>query len=205
MEAFPELAEKGAYSADEIYTREDIKQVIQYANEVSSTSNPHAARTQELTALGIPELSERHRRSDGMKELQITSSPLLIYLTNQEMDSPGHTTAISAAHPEHIACAAKSPWSKYASEPPAGQLRIASPSTVSFARTMFSSVAATLPGTMMSSGGDEVNLPCWEEDEQTIADLAARNISIADALNEFVQTVQGVITGHGKIPFIKSG
>ncbi|KAH9885996.1 N-acetylhexosaminidase [Cubamyces lactineus] len=161
VEAFPELAEKGAYSTDEVYTREDIKQIIQYANE---------------------------RGIDVV----------------MEMDSPGHTTAISAAHPEHIACAAKSPWSKYASEPPAGQLRIASPSTLSFARAMFDSVAATLPGTMMSSGGDEVNLPCWEEDEQTMADLAARNISIADALNEFVQTVQGVITDHGKVPFIKS-
>ncbi|KAI0324943.1 N-acetylhexosaminidase [Cubamyces sp. BRFM 1775] len=161
VEAFPELAEKGAYSTDEIYMREDIKQIVQYANE---------------------------RGIDVV----------------MEMDSPGHTTAISAAHPEHIACAAKSPWSKYASEPPAGQLRIASPSTLSFARTMFSSVAATLPGTMMSSGGDEVNLPCWEEDEETMADLAARNISIADALNEFVQTVQGVITEHGKTPFIKS-
>lgn len=58
---------------------------------------------------------------------------------------------------------------------------------------------------MMSSGGDEVNLPCWEEDEDTQHDLAERNITIADALNEFVQTVQGVIRAHGKTPFIKSG
>ncbi len=121
------------------------------------------------------------------------------------MDSPGHTNAISAAHPEHIACAAKSPWSTYASEPPAGQLRIASPATLAFARKMFASVAATLLGTMMSSGGDEVNLPCWGEDAETMADLARRNITIADALNEFVQTVQGVIKEHGKTPFIKSG
>ncbi|KAI9062158.1 glycoside hydrolase family 20 protein [Trametes sanguinea] len=158
---FPELSNKGAYSTEEIYTREDVKNIIAYANE---------------------------RGIDVIMEL----------------DSPGHTTAISAAHPEHIACAAKSPWSKYASEPPAGQLRIASPSTLSFARTLFSSVAAVLPGTMMSSGGDEVNLPCWEEDEETMADLAQRNITIADALNEFVQTVQGVIKGYGKTPFIKS-
>ncbi|CDO76788.1 Glycoside Hydrolase Family 20 protein [Trametes cinnabarina] len=159
--AFPELSEKGAYSAEEVYTRTDVQRIVKYANE---------------------------RGIDVVMEL----------------DSPGHTTAISAAHPEHVACAAKSPWSKYASEPPAGQLRIASRSTLSFARTLFSSVAAALPGTMMSSGGDEVNLPCWEEDEETVADLARRNITIADALNEFVQTVQGVIKEHGKTPFIKS-
>lgn len=58
---------------------------------------------------------------------------------------------------------------------------------------------------MMSSGGDEVNLPCWEEDEETQSDLAQRNITIADALNQFVGTVQGVIAAHGKVPLIKSG
>ena len=62
-----------------------------------------------------------------------------------------------------------------------------------------------MPSTMMSSGGDEVNLPCWEDDEETQADLARRNITIATALNEFIEAVQGVITSHGKTPFIKSG
>ncbi|RDX42542.1 N-acetylhexosaminidase [Lentinus brumalis] len=159
--AFPELSEKGAYSASEIYTQDDVRRIVQYANE---------------------------RGIDVVMEL----------------DSPGHTTAIGAAHPELIACASKSPWSKYASEPPAGQLRIASPNTLAFAKTFFDSVASALPGTMMSSGGDEVNLPCWEEDEETQADLTQRNMTIADALNQFVGTVQGVIAAHGKTPFIKS-
>ena len=57
----------------------------------------------------------------------------------------------------------------------------------------------------MSSGGDEVNLPCWEDDAETQADLARRNMTITDALNEFIETVQGVIKAHGKTPFIKSG
>ncbi|KAI0816052.1 N-acetylhexosaminidase [Trametes gibbosa] len=161
VDAFPQLSAKGAYSPEEVYSRDDVRHIIQYANE---------------------------RGIDVVMEL----------------DSPGHTTAISAAFPEHIACPAKSPWSKYASEPPAGQLRIASSSTLEFARTMFSAIADTLPGTMMSSGGDEVNLLCWEEDEQTMSDLVTRNITIEDALNEFVQTVQDVIIQHGKTPFIKS-
>ena len=41
--------------------------------------------------------------------------------------------------------------------------------------------------------------------KETQADLVQRNITIAEALNEFVQTVQGVIQAHGKTPFIKSG
>ena len=62
-----------------------------------------------------------------------------------------------------------------------------------------------LPGTMMSSGGDEVNLPCWNDDEETVRDLSDRNITIADAFNHFIQEVQGVLHDHGKTPFIKSG
>ena len=48
-------------------------------------------------------------------------------------------------------------------------------------------------------------MPCWEEDAETEADLAQRNITIVEALNEFVEAVQGVIVSHGKTPFIKSG
>ena len=124
---------------------------------------------------------------------------------SQELDSPGHTTGIAFAHPEHIACANKSPWATYANEPPAGQLRIVSNATLAFARQLFDSVAGMLAGTMMSSGGDEVNLPCWNDDEETARDLSDRNMTIADALNQFIQEVQGVLHDHGKTPFIKSG
>ena len=34
VDALPELAEKGGYSLDEIYTHDDIQQVVHYANEV---------------------------------------------------------------------------------------------------------------------------------------------------------------------------
>lgn len=31
-----------------------------------------------------------------------------------EIDTPGHTAAISYSHPEHIACAQATPWSQFA-------------------------------------------------------------------------------------------
>lgn len=127
------------------------------------------------------------------------------HVFRQELDSPGHTTGIASAHPEHIACPNKSPWSKYANEPPAGQLRIASEGTIDFSKQLFDAIARNLKGTMMSSGGDEVNLPCWEEDQVTVQDLARRNMSIAQALDAFVVDIQGVIKQHNKVPFIKSG
>ncbi len=38
VERFPELAQKGAYSEDEIYSTDDVKQIISYANSVSRFS-----------------------------------------------------------------------------------------------------------------------------------------------------------------------
>ena len=108
-------------------------------------------------------------------------------------------------YPEHVACANKSPWSKYASEPPAGQLRIASKETVGFVKAIFDGVGKRVNGRMMSSGGDEVNLACWEEDEETMEELKRRNMTIGEALNGFVEEVQSVMEKNGKTPFIKSG
>ena len=122
-----------------------------------------------------------------------------------ELDTPGHTTAVGFAHPEHVACPNKSPWSKYANEPPAGQLRIASNATKEFTKQLFQSVLSMMTSPLMSTGGDEVNLPCWEEDMETITDLNERNITIADALDEFVVAIQSILKENGKTPFIKSG
>lgn len=44
-----------------------------------------------------------------------------------EIDTPGHSSVISKAFPEHIAYAEAPPWEIFAAEPPAGQLRLASP------------------------------------------------------------------------------
>ena len=40
-----------------------------------------------------------------------------------EIDKPGHTTSVAESHPELIACREAEPWTMYANEPPAGQLR----------------------------------------------------------------------------------
>lgn len=77
--------------------------------------------------------------------------------------------------------------------------------TVEFSKQLFQSAIDLLDGTMMSSGGDEVNLPCWEEDEETMQALAESNTTIAQALDSFIQEVQGVMKKNGKMPFIKSG
>lgn len=76
---------------------------------------------------------------------------------SQEIDSPGHTAIIAASHPEFVACNQASPWSTFANEPPAGQLRLASPATVNFTADLFTAAAKVLPSKYFSTGGDELN------------------------------------------------
>ncbi|KAL4249769.1 Beta-hexosaminidase [Abortiporus biennis] len=195
------------YSVDDILRTVDamswVKMSILYWHVADSQSFPlDVPGFPELATQGAYSTSEIYSQSDVKKIVQFANERGIDVV--MELDSPGHTTAIGFAHPEHIACPAKSPWQTYANEPPAGQLRIASPDTLNFSKVLFQSVAQMLPGTMMSSGGDEVNLPCWEDDEETQADLTKRNITIADALNQFIVEIQGVLANAKKMPFIKS-
>lgn len=41
LSVFPELAEHGAYSADEIYSEADVRHIVQYAGEVSPSVFPN--------------------------------------------------------------------------------------------------------------------------------------------------------------------
>ncbi|OBZ65102.1 Beta-hexosaminidase 2 [Grifola frondosa] len=141
-----------------------------------------------LEVIAFPELSAKGAYSPDEVYTEADVQQIVAYANEHgidvimELDSPGHTTAIAAGHPEHVACANKSPWAAYASEPPAGKL----------------------PGTMASAGGDEVNLLCWAEDSKTQADLAKFGGTIEQALDGFVRAIQGVIKDLSKVPFIKS-
>jgi len=156
----------------------------------------------ELASKGAYSSSETYSASDVKNIVQYANERGIDVV--MELDTPGHTTGIAFAHPEHIACANKSPWAQYASEPPAGQLRIASNVTVDFVKQLFESTLTLLTSPLMSTGGDEVNLPCWEDDEQTSQDLMQTNTTIAQALDGFIQQIQSVLVSHSKTPLIKS-
>jgi hexosaminidase len=72
----------------------------------------------------------------------------------------GHTSVISKAFPEHIACAEATPWASFANEPPAGQLRLASEATVKFTAGMLKAAAGLFQSQFFSTGGDEINAKC---------------------------------------------
>ncbi|KIM78411.1 glycoside hydrolase family 20 protein [Piloderma croceum F 1598] len=159
---FEELSQKGAYSANEIYSTSDVQDIVEYAG-----------------ARGIDVLIE--------------------------IDTPGHTAAISASHPEHIACNDALPWGDFAAEPPAGQLRLASPSTTKFTASLLSAVARALPSRLFSTGGDELNENCYAKDPQTQADLNSSGRTLEQALDVFTQATHGAIAAEGKTPVVWEG
>ncbi|KAI0823997.1 N-acetylhexosaminidase [Trametes gibbosa] len=119
-----------------------------------------------------------------------------------EIDTPGHTAIISAAHPEHIACAQESPWTTFANEPPAGQLRIASPATTNFTAGLLSAVARMFPSSLLSTGGDELNTECYVQDAETQADLKASGQTLEQALDVFTRATHAAIRAEGKTPAV---
>jgi hexosaminidase len=121
----------------------------------------------------------------------------------QEIDTPGHTSAISKSHPDYIACAEASPWSTYANEPPSGQLRLASPATINFTVGLLSAIAELFPSTLFSTGGDEINVRCYQDDAQTQHDLDGRTLE--QALDAFVQATHGALKNLKKTPVVWEG
>ncbi|KAJ7062316.1 N-acetylhexosaminidase [Mycena amicta] len=156
---FPEIAQKGAYSATEVYSPSDVQDIVSYA----------AAR-------GIDVL--------------------------MEIDTPGHTAIIATSHPEHIACSLASPWTTFANEPPAGQLRLATPATVNFTAGLINAAAKVLPGKYFSTGGDELNTACYSQDAQTQSDLKKSGQTLEQALNSFTQATHGALAKLGKSPVV---
>lgn len=115
-----------------------------------------------------------------------------------EIDTPGHTSVISKAFPEHIACAEATPWSLFANEPPAGQLRLASPSTISFTANLISAAASMFPSKFFSTGGDEINPNCYAKDASTQNDLSSQGKTFEEALDTFTQATHASVHAAGK-------
>ncbi|GLB38605.1 putative beta-acetyl hexosaminidase like [Lyophyllum shimeji] len=152
---YTELSQKGAYSAAQVYTPADVKDIVQYA----------AARGIDVMA---------------------------------EIDTPGHTSIIAKAHPEHIACFEASPWTQFANEPPAGQLRLASSATTNFTTGLLKAAASMFQSKLFSTGGDELNANCYAKDNATQADLAAQQKTLEQALDTFTQATHAGLREVGK-------
>ncbi|KAH8930459.1 glycoside hydrolase family 20 protein [Atractiella rhizophila] len=118
-----------------------------------------------------------------------------------EVDSPGHMSAVGKAFPELGACIEASPWGTYAAEPPSGQVRLTDDG-VEFVAGLFDELTSLTPGHYFSTGGDEVNLNCYNNDGPTQDLLAAKNWTIEDAVTNFVVKTHQSLAKNGKVPAV---
>jgi len=71
-----------------------------------------------------------------------------------------------------------------------------------FAASLIGSVAKTLPSTLFSTGGDEVNTYCYDTDYETQQELNSTGMTLNDALNVFTAATHGALAGLGKTPIV---
>ncbi|KAJ3988339.1 N-acetylhexosaminidase [Lentinula detonsa] len=114
-----------------------------------------------------------------------------------EIDTPGHTAIIGASHPDYVACYL-SDWITFAGEPPAGQLRLADATVANFTAEVLAAVAKSLPSTMFSTGGDELDTACYSADEPTQMILNETGRTLFEALDDFTATTHGALHTLGK-------
>ncbi|CAG8638579.1 14567_t:CDS:2, partial [Cetraspora pellucida] len=112
-----------------------------------------------------------------------------------EFDMPGHTHAIAASMPEIMTCIDMYPdWDQYSSDPPSGQLNPAIPETYTFLNELVPEIASYFTDKFYHTGGDEVNLNCWES-------LTQQNDHTKESLlDKFVTSLYSIIANEGKTP-----
>ncbi|RDB19005.1 Beta-hexosaminidase 2 [Hypsizygus marmoreus] len=189
----------------------DIKRTLDAMSWVKmSTFHWHAVDSQSfpLDILGFRELASKGAYSQSEIYTTADIQDIVSYAGARgidvlvELDTPGHTASISSSHPEHIACPLSTPWPSFAAEPPSGQLRLASAATTTFTSSFIRALASTLPSTLFSTGGDEVNLNCYAKDAQTQMDLKASGKTLEQALSAFVGAVHKALGEVGKTPVV---
>jgi Glycosyl hydrolase family 20, catalytic domain len=70
-------------------------------------------------------------------------------------------------------------------EPPQGQLRFAVPVTQNFTVSVLKSFSSMFRSKLFSTGGDEINLLCYDKDAPTQAALKSAHLTFEQALHNF--------------------
>ncbi|KAG1749468.1 glycoside hydrolase family 20 protein [Suillus lakei] len=158
------------------------------------------AQYPELAINGAYSPQEVYTASDVQYIVQYAASRGIDVM--MEIDTPGHTAIIGATYPEYVACFDARPWSDFANEPPAGQLRFALPEVVNFTASLLTNVAKTLPSYYFSTGGDELNTNCYADDYLTQQQLNSTGMTLNGALDTFTQITHGALIAEGKTPVV---
>ncbi|ORY69311.1 glycoside hydrolase family 20 protein [Leucosporidium creatinivorum] len=151
----------------------------------------------ELSQHGAYSSSQTYSRSDITFIREYAGSLGITILL--EIDIPGHTASIGESHPEYIACRGKDDkWERFAVEPPTGQLKLGDPATQAFAEELVKSASDMMSSPYFSTGGDEINDACYEQDLTTTSALLNGNATLDELLSTFVEGVHHRLRAAGK-------
>ncbi|KAF5357273.1 hypothetical protein D9757_013008 [Collybiopsis confluens] len=184
----------------------DIKRTLDAMYLVkSNTFHWHITDSQSwpIQILEFPELARAGAYSTNQSYTPNDIQDVVTYAAERgidvlmEIDTPGHTSIVGASHPEYVACFL-SDWITFAGEPPAGQLRITNMTVANFTANVLGAIAKTLPSTLFSTGGDELDMPCYAADEATQKTLKETGKTLFDALDDFTATTHGALHALGK-------
>ncbi|KAL8816935.1 MAG: hypothetical protein Q9191_008240, partial [Dirinaria sp. TL-2023a] len=118
-----------------------------------------------------------------------------------EIDLPGHTRAIGYAYPDLIVAGDKEPWSEFALEPPAGQLKLNSSEVRDFLKILLDDL---LPRTSRWSsklhiGGDELNTHLYTLDPTV---RSSSPTVLQPLLQSFLDHVLSITESHNIQPIV---
>lgn len=118
-----------------------------------------------------------------------------------EIDLPGHTTAIGLAYPDLVTAANEEEWTKYALQPPSGQLKLNSSEVTRFISALLDDL---LPRTSRWAsnfhiGGDELNLNAYTLDP-TVRSSSTKVLQ--PLIQAFVDHVISITQSHGLQPTV---
>ncbi|KAF8901265.1 N-acetylhexosaminidase [Mucidula mucida] len=198
-------------TARNFFPVDDIKRTLDAMSWVKmSTFHWHVVDSQSfpLQVPGFLELSEAGAYAASSVYTPEDVAGIVAYASARgidvlaEFDTPGHTSVISKAFPEHIACPEATPWATYAAEPPSGQLRITSPETTNFTTSLVTAITSMFTSPYFSLGGDEINAQCYTDDTETQSALNSTGETFTDALNKFTTATHGAVRDAGKTPVV---
>ncbi|CAD6931866.1 unnamed protein product [Tilletia controversa] len=114
---------------------------------------------------------------------------------NVEIDMPGHVyEGVGHYDPNILICPNQRDWPSWSNEPPSGQLALNNSAARSFASDLIAATASLFPSLYFSTGGDEVNLACYNA--TTAAEIDA------PLLKPFIESVHDAVVKAGKRPLV---
>lgn len=150
------------------------------------------------------ELSQKGAASPGLTYSRDDVAHLVAYAAerginvNVEIDMPGHeyegVKNFGQSAGDLLQCGGEAEWWTVANEPPPGSLKLNTSAAYTYISGLIKQVAPLFPSAYFGTGGDEVNLACYNVTNASQID--------ADGMKPFLANAHDAISASGKTPMV---